>query len=123
MSEYTYDPGVIIVPRGDDMIISASSFSGEVGGDLYHLSNVSEIVFAVADEVEGVVRIIKRLSDGDITVTPDGYQFYFTVTSDDTFGLVRNLNYYEIRAVLVSGAKKTIGSGVFKSPQTVIKDL
>ncbi len=115
--------GAICIPRGDAQLVVVDVREGRCDGDLFDISGVSEITFAVSDTVGGVVRIVKRLSTGGISVSTNGYQFYFTITSEDSDSIVMNSNYFEIRAVTASGSPKTIISGLFKSPQTNIKDL
>lgn len=115
--------GVICVPRGDALRVVVDVRENTCSGDLYDITGASEIVFAVADELGGVDRIVKRLSDAEIGISTNGYQFYFTINSADSLALVRNTNYFEIRLTTATGAPKTIMCGVLSSPQTIIKDL
>lgn len=115
--------GVICIPKGDAIRVVVDVRENTCDGDLFDISDVSEVVFAVADEVGGVVRIVKRMSTGGVALSTNDYQLYFTVTSAESNSVVRNTNYFEIRAFTAAGLPKTILTGVFKSPETIIKDI
>lgn len=115
--------GTICIPRGDAVRVVVDVRENACDGDLFDVSDVSDVVFAVADEVGGVVRIVKRMSTGGIALSTNDYQLYFTVTSAESNSVVRNTNYFEIRAFTAAGLPKTILTGVFKSPETIIKDI
>jgi len=115
--------GYIAVPQGDDCLIVFSSHENDSHGSLFDISGAIEIVFIVADELGGTVRITKRMSDGDIAISTNLYQFYFTVTDTETASLVRQTNYFECQITSSVGLKKTVRSGVFKAIDTMIKDI
>lgn len=115
--------GYICVPRGDSLLVIVPVRDGQCNGALVDISGVSEIVFAVADEVGGVVRILKRMSDGEINVSTNDYEFYFSITSADSSALVRQTNYFEMRVTSAGGEEKTVLTGILKSPETIIKDI
>lgn len=114
-------PGSICGPRGDDVSVIFSVF--DTDGDEFDLTGATEIVFLVADEQLGNIRFVKRLTEGDIQIGGTLYQFMVTITDDDTSSLVRVNNYYEVQVTTSSGLKKTVSAGVFKAPDTMIKDI
>lgn len=115
------EPGSLCVPRGDDAYIIFSVF--DTDGDEFDISGAQEIVFAVADFRGGEVRFVKRLTSSGVQISSNMYQFMVTVTSADTSSLVRSHNYYEARVTTSSGLVKTVSSGLFKSTDTIIKDI
>lgn len=114
-------PGSLCVPRGDDAYIIFSVY--DTDGDEFDISGAAEIVFAVADYNGGEVRFVKRLTDSEIQISSNMYQFMVTVTSADTESLVRAHNYYEARVTTGAGLVKTVSAGLFKSTDTIIKDI
>ncbi len=114
-------PGSICGPRGDDVSVIFSVF--DTDGDEFDLTGATEIVFLVADEHLGNIRFVKRLTEGDIQIGGTLYQFMVTITDEDTASLVRSSNYYEVQVTTSSELKKTVSAGVFKSPETMIKDI
>lgn len=115
--------GVICVPRGDAMRVVVDVRENTCDGELFDISSLSEIVFAVYDENGGANRIEKRLSTGGVTISTNDYQFYFTVTNAESASVVNQTSYFEITAFTASGLQKTILCGTFKSPETSNKDL
>ncbi len=113
----------ICIPRGDALRVIVDVRENTCDGDLYDLGGVSEIVFVAADELGGEYRIVKRMSTGGVSVSTNGYQFYFTIASAESASLTRNNNYFEIRVTTAGGAPKTVLCGVLSSPQTMAKDL
>lgn len=113
----------ICVPRGDAQRVIVDVRENSCDGEFFDISGLSEIVFAVYDELGGINRIVKRLSTGGIAISTNDYQFYFTITSAETSALVKNSNYFEITATTSAGLPKTILSGLFSSPMTSNKDL
>lgn len=111
----------ICAPRGDDVRVIVSVF--DTDGDEFDIVGATEIVFAVADVKGGAVRIAKRLTLGDISISTNGFQFIVTITDADTESLVRVKNYYEAQVTTSSGLKKTVSAGLFRSDDTIIKDL
>ncbi len=111
------------MPRGDDQTIVVTVHENDCYGDLFDVSGSSEIIFAVADEFGGTVRIDKRMSDGDVYVSTNGYQIYFNLTSSDTASLVRVSNYFELQVTTSDGLKKTILHGIFRSDDTMIRGI
>jgi len=51
------------------------------------------------------------------------YEMYFTITTDDTQSVVRYKSYFELRLQTSLAEYKTILTGIFKVPETMIKDL
>lgn len=115
------EPGALCVPRGDDAYIIFSVY--DTDGDEFDISGATEIIFAVADFHGGEVRFVKRLTDGDIQISTNMYQFMVTVTGSDTASLVRAHNYYEARITTSAGLRKTVSAGLFMSTDTIIKDI
>lgn len=115
--------GTICVPRGDSRLIVFTVRENDCQGDFFDISAATEIVFIVADEYGGTVRITKRLSNGGIQISTNDYQFSLTVTSADTGALVRASNYYEARVTTSGGNNVTVSAGVFKSPNTMIRSI
>lgn len=115
--------GSIRVPRGDGITLIFSVRENNCEGDLFDISDAIEIVFIVADSLGGTVRIEKRLSDMDIDISTNGYEFTTVLDSNDTDALTKQSNYFECRITTAAGVNKTVVSGVFKSPDTMIKDI
>lgn len=113
--------GSICAPKGDDTRILFTVLDDD--GDEFDISGATEIVFIVADSINGEVRIVKRLSDGDISISTNQYQFYLTVTAAETASLPRGKNYYEAQITTSAGLKKTVSHGLFRATETRIKDL
>ena len=114
-------PGFICAPQGDDLRVLFSVFDND--GDEYDLTGATEIVMAVADERNGPVRFVKRLSTGDITLSGSGYQFVVYLTDEDTIIPVRQKNHYEVRVTNSVGENKTVSAGLYRADRTIIKDL
>lgn len=114
-------PGWICGPQGDDVLVIFSVF--DTDDDEFDITGATEIVFAVSDYKGGAIRIIKRLTDGDIQISTNGYQFAVTITDDDTLATVRRKNYYEVQVTTSTGLKKTISAGTFTATRTIIKDI
>lgn len=114
-------PGSICAPRGDDVLLIVSVY--DTDGDQFDISGATEIVFAVADELGGEVRFVKRLTLGQIAISTNLYQFSVTITDSDTSALVKQHNYYEARIETSDGLKKTVSAGLFFSQETMIKDI
>lgn len=113
--------GFVCGPRGDDVTVIVSVY--DTDGDEFDISGATEIVFAVADQPGGTVRITKKLSLGNITISTNTFQFVVTITDDDTRSLVRVKNYYEAQVTTAAGLKKTVSAGLFRSDDTIIKDI
>lgn len=121
--------GSICIPRGDDMSILFSVYDND--GDQFDISGAAEIIFIVATGVViggnigpgGTVLITKKLSTGGITIAGTLYQFVVDIVSADTDGFTQTNNYYEVNIETASGVNKTVSSGLFKSQNTMIKDL
>lgn len=113
--------GVICAPRGDDVRVLVSV--RDTDGDEFDVFGASEIVFVAADELNGEIRFVKRLSAGDISVSTNGWQFVVNITDEDTASLVKIKNYYEIQVTTSDGLKKTVSAGLLRSNDTLIKDL
>lgn len=115
--------GVICVPQGDDVLVVFSVREDGCDGDLFDISGASEIVFIVADSFGGTVRIDKRLSDGEVFISTNGYQFYLTITKTESAALTRVSNYYECQVTSSGGMSRTVSAGLLKAPDTMIKDI
>ncbi len=114
-------PGVICGPKGDDVYVIFSVYDTDC--DEFDVYGASEIVFAVADRKGGTVRFVKRLTEGDIQISTNRYQFMVTITDEDTAALVNQSNYYEVQITTSDGLKKTVSSGIFRATDTIIKDI
>ena len=113
--------GYICAPQGDDVSVMFSVLDQD--GDEFDISGATEIVFAVADERGGAVRFVKTLTDDDIVVSTNGYQFRVYLTADDTNLPVKKVNYYEVRVTNSAGEHKTVSAGAYIATRTIIKDL
>ena len=121
--------GSICIPRGDDMSILFSVYDND--GAEFDISGAIEIIFIVATGVViggnigpgGTVLITKKLSLGDITIAGTLYQFVVDIVSADTDGFTQTNNYYEANIETSGGVNKTVSCGLFKSQNTMIKDL
>ena len=120
-SDACIKPGSICAPQGDDVMVIFSIY--DTDGDEFDLTGATEIVFLVADERGGTVRFTKSLSDGDISISTNGYQFSVVVTDDDTVLPVLRRNYYEVQVTNSAGLKKTVSSGSYIATRTMIKDF
>lgn len=95
-------------------------------GDEVDISTASEILFTVSDgviigsnlEAGGIVRIEKRLTDGDITISGTGYQFIVDVIPADTELLVRSDSYWDATVTTSSGNVYTVKAGIFRVTKT-----
>lgn len=114
-------PGYICAPQGDDVRVLVSVYDED--GDEFDLTGSTEIVFAVADDRLGTVRIVKTMTEGDITIAGSGYQFVVYLSDDDTTLPVKRVNYYEIRVTNSAGEHKTVSAGNYTATRTIIKDL
>ncbi len=113
--------GSLCVPRGDDALVVFSIY--DTDGDEFDLTGASEIVFAVSDDKQGQVRIVKRLTEGDIQISTNGYQLSFTLTDEDSVLPVNRTNYYEVQVTTSGGLKRTVSAGVYRAEKTIIKDI
>lgn len=113
--------GAFCIYSGDDAYLIFSVYDSD--GDEFDISGASEIVFAVADKNGGEVRIVKRLTSGEIVISSNMYQFMVSVDSVDTESLSVVNNYYEARITSSSGLNHTVSSGLFKCDKTIIKDI
>lgn len=99
--------------------------------DEFDISGASEITFIVAAGVwiggnitpGGTVLVEKRLTDGEITIAGTGFQFVVDIESADTADFTQTNNYYEVRVEASGGNAKTVSAGLFKSENTMIKDI
>lgn len=113
--------GSICAPTGDAFSVLFSIYDND--GDEFDLSGAQEIVFAVADKVDGTVRFVKSMTDGGIVISTNGYQFAVYLDSEDTSSVVQRRNYYEARVTDSAGRHKTVSVGAFIAPKTMIKDI
>ena len=113
--------GYICAPQGDDLRVLVSVY--DLDGDEYDLTGAQEIVFAVADDRLGTVRLVKTLSEDDIAISTNGYQFVVYLTEDDTILPVKRVNYYEVRVTNAEGDHKTVAAGNYTATRTIIKDI
>lgn len=121
--------GTICVPRGNSTVIIFSVRDSD--GDLFDISGASEIVFTVSDGEwisgsigpGGTPRITKRLTDGQIIISTNLYQFRVVINNADTIPLIAEHNYYEAEVTAANGRKYTVSNGLFKSPNTQIRGI
>ena len=114
-------PGSVCAPSGDDSAILFSVY--DMDGDEFDLNGATEIVFAVADYAGGAVRFVKRLTDDEIVISTNGYQFIVYIDSEDSVMPVRKSNYYEVQVTTSDGLKRTVSAGSYIATPTIIKDL
>ena len=113
--------GNVCAPAGDDVRVLFSVY--DTDGDEYDISGASEIVFMVADERGGLVRIVKRLTNDEIILSTNGYQFVVILDDTDTNAPIKKSNYYEVRVTSDAGEQKTVSVGSYTATRTMIKDL
>ena len=113
--------GYVCAPQGDDVAVLFSVLDQD--GDEFDISGAEQIVFAVADERGGMVRLVKTLTDGDIVLSTNGYQFRVYLTAEDTNLPVKKVNYYEVRVTNSEGEHKTVSAGAYIATRTIIKDV
>lgn len=113
--------GYICAPQGDDVSVLFSVLDQD--GDEFDISGAAEIVFAVADERGGTVRFVKTMTDGDVVLSTNGYQFRIYLTNEDTIVPVKKVNYYEVRITNDEGEHKTVSAGAYIATRTIIKDI
>jgi hypothetical protein len=92
-------------------------------GNLLDLTGTQEITFAVFDVPGGNVEIIKTLSDSDITISGNDYQFSFWINSEETAILSRRLLYHECLLVDADGRQRTVSAGTFRAENTYIGSI
>lgn len=115
--------GAFCLPKGDDLTVVVTVRENTIDGDLADISDATEIVFIIADELGGTVLVTKRLSLGQITISTNNYQFSTTITNAESALLINTLNYFEARITTASGAQRTVLTGTVRAPLTMIKDL
>lgn len=121
--------GYICAPRGDDSTVIVSVRDSD--GDEFDIVGATEIVFIVADgEIiggntypGGTVLIEKRLSNSEIVIAGTGWQYLVELSAAETADLPRTNLYYETQVTTSAGLKKTVGAGIFKAENTMIKDI
>ena len=111
----------ICIPSGDDQRIIIPVIDQD--GNYVDIDGAIEIVFLVADELGGTVRFTKTLTNNDIMISTNLYEMYFTISTDDSQSVVRHKSYFELRLQTSLAEYKTILTGIFKVPETMIKDI
>jgi hypothetical protein len=121
LNNYTCKPSAsLCVPSGDDrrfIVTVRDQF-----GDLVDISGATEIHFVVAASIGMVPLVEKKLSDGDVLISTNMHQFWFSITSAESLTLP-NIGYYEIQLTNSDGEKGTILSGPFRAPRTMIQEI
>jgi len=115
--------GYICTNKGDDILLVFSVHEDTCDGALFDISGASEIVFVVADENGGVVRIDKRMSTGGVSLSTNGYQFSVALTDADTLSVVNRLSYYECYVTSSDGKDVKVSCGLFKAETTTIPGI
>lgn len=113
----------IVTPKGDDTTVVFSVYDKD--GDEFDIIDSTEVNFFVQEGrlvggnmfSGGETLFYKNLSNG-IAKLPTGYQVAVTISGSDTDDLVHTHMYYEINAT-INGQRKTIGAGLFLTPNTV----
>lgn len=111
----------ICAPQGDDVNVLVSIY--DTDQDEFDISGALEAVFVVSDSITGADRIVKKMTEGDISVSTNRYQLVVRLTSEDTIKPVKRKNYYELRITSADGRKRTVSAGLYKAEQTIIKDV
>ncbi len=119
----------ICVARGDDTSLVVSVYDD--AGYEFDISGAIEIEFIVATGVTisgnigpgGTVLIKKLLSSGGVVIAGSRFQFTIAIAGADTRNFTSTNNYYELRVTTSTGLNKTISAGLFKSQNTMIKDI
>lgn len=115
---------VVVAPKGDDVTVIFDVYDKD--GDEADISGVTVATFSVQEGqliscnmyTGGQTHFTKTMNAG-ITKESSGYQFAVTINADDTEDLIRVHMYYELSAT-IDGQHKTIGAGLFLSPDTII---
>jgi hypothetical protein len=92
-------------------------------GALEDLTGATEIEFVVFESYGGAVEFSKTLSNGDIVIAGNDYQFAFWINAADTSGLTNRLCYHECQVTNSAGRKRTVSAGVFRAEYTYIGDI
>ena len=92
-------------------------------GDLLDLTGVQEITFAVFASLGGDLEFIKTLSDGDITIHGNDYEFSLLVTNSETSAMTTRLAYHECLIVNSEGQQRTVCAGIFRAENTYIGSI
>lgn len=108
------------VPQDNDALL-VFDFKDE-DGMLLDLTGVLEIEFAVftSNAPTATREIEKTLTNGDITIYGNDYQFSVPITAADTQGLTNRLSYHECQITNSDGDKRTVSAGLFRCEKTYI---
>jgi hypothetical protein len=107
------------VPKNNDARL-IFTFQDEFG-NLLDVSSAAEIVFAVWDRPNGTLQFTKTLSDGDVILHGNDYQFSFWIDADDMVSV--RLGYHECEVTNSAGKKRTVSAGLYRAENTYIGDI
>jgi hypothetical protein len=109
----------IDVPENNDARL-IFTFQDE-NGNLLDVSGAAEIVFAVWDRPDGTLQFTKTLSDGDIILHGNDYQFSFWIDAADMISV--RLGYHECEVTNSAGRKRTVSAGLYRHENTYIGSI
>lgn len=115
IDEYPYR-GLIIVPRGDSARVKFSVYDED--GNPFDVSTALEIEFIVAADTTSPVIYTRKLSGGAITAS--GNTLTVLISSALSKLPMNNKNYFELAVQLTDTQRRTVASGVYRAPDTVL---
>jgi hypothetical protein len=90
-------------------------------GQLLDLTGVQDIIFAVWDSYGGTLQFQKSLSNGDILLHGNDYEFSFYI--DDTDTITTRLGYHECEVTNSEGRRRTVSAGLYRAENTFIGSI
>jgi hypothetical protein len=111
----------INVPKDNDARL-IFTYQDQIG-ELLDLTGVQEITFAVFATRGGDLEFIKTLSDGDIIIHGNNYEFSLLVTNAETAAMTTRLAYHECLVVNSEGQQRTVCAGLFRAEDTYIGSI
>lgn len=115
IDEYPYR-GLIIVPRGDSAMVRFSVYDED--GNPFDVSAALEIEFIVAADISSPVIYTRNLSGGAITAS--GNTLTVFISSALSKLPINTKNYFELAVQLTDTQRRTVASGVYRAPDTVM---
>lgn len=115
VDEYPYR-GLIIVPRGDSARVKFSVYDED--GNPFDVSAALDIEFIVAADTSSPVIYTRKLSSGSITAS--GNTLTVLISSALSKLPMNNKNYFELAVQLTDTQRRTVASGVYRAPDTVL---
>jgi hypothetical protein len=102
--------------QGDQRTFAASVV--DKSGELEDISGASAIRFSIYTRQGGDVVLEKTLAATEIVISPNNYQFSWTITGPESAAISAGWYWYECYMVASGGEPSTIGAGYFKIQKT-----